>query len=251
MTELSISRVARLTGVTSRTLRHYDSIGLLSPSRTAADGRRYYDAAALVRLQHILVLRELGLPLEQIRDAVDTGSPEETARLLTRHREAMLAERDRLTVLARTIARTIDSLEKGLPMSTDDMFDGFATTPYEAEARERWGDEAVDAASARVAALGREGQEGMMREATAIGHALAALAAAGEEPGSEKVQELIERHYAWVCLSWTPDAEGYAGLADMYLADPRFRAYYDDFGPGSADLLAEGMKEYAITRLLG
>jgi DNA-binding transcriptional MerR regulator len=130
----STAQVARMSGVTSRTLRHYDQIGLLSPASIGGSGYRYYGQEELLRLQQILVLRELGLGLADIGGILRAQT--ETITALRAHRARLLAERRRLGTLARTVARTITAL-----------FEGFDHSRYEAEVRQRWGDEAVDGAA--------------------------------------------------------------------------------------------------------
>ncbi|WP_062522600.1 MerR family transcriptional regulator [Demequina silvatica] len=243
--DLDISAVARLTGVTSRTLRHYDAIGLLSPAWTGHDGRRHYGDAELLRLQHILVLRELEVPLETVASIVDTDDPALTAALMRDHHIALLTRRDRFAALAETVERTVTRLEKGLPMSTDDMFEGFDHSRYEPEARERWGDLAVEGSNAAWKWLGAEGQRAHLAEHEAIAGALARLAAEDADPSGEEVQALVARHHAWVSLFWTPGRDAYPGLGRMYVDDPRFRATYDKHGDGTAELLRDGIEVFA------
>ncbi|SEJ25389.1 MerR family transcriptional regulator [Demequina mangrovi] len=243
--DLDISAVARITGVTSRTLRHYDAIGLLAPAATGHDGRRRYGEAELVRLQHILVLRELEVPLDTVASIVDTDDPALTAALMRDHHSALLARRDRFDALAETVERTIIRLEKGLPMTADDMFEGFDHERYEPEARERWGDDAVEGSNAAWATLGQDGQRAHLAEHGEIAAGIARLAAADVDAGDAEVQALVARHHAWVSLFWTPDRDAYVGLGRMYADDPRFRATYEKFGDGTAELLRDAIAVYA------
>jgi len=161
---LSIAQVARMSGVTARTLRHYDQIGLLVPAFTGSSGRRHYEPDQLNRLQRILLLRELGLGLQPIAQALaaeanDPNDPNDpngdgaaaaTGRqvaALRRHLAWLHRERDRCTRLIGTVSATIDTLERGEQMSPESMFAGFEHNPYEAEARERWGDDVVEASA--------------------------------------------------------------------------------------------------------
>src|SRR6187431_2867684 len=158
MSSISIAHAAKKTGVTSRTLRHYDAIGLLSPADTARDGRRYYGEAELLRLQHILVLRELGVDLATTARVLD-AAPDDAVGILKDHLAALTKERDRFARLAATVSRTIDHIEKGTAMTTDEIFEGFAHKRYEPEARERWGDTAVESSNANWERLGDEGKK--------------------------------------------------------------------------------------------
>jgi DNA-binding transcriptional MerR regulator len=248
-TDYDISDVARVTGVTSRTLRHYDAIGLLPPAWTGGDGRRHYGPAELLRIHHILVLRELGTPLETIAAIVDTNDPALTAELLREHLAGLRAERDRYATLAATVERTIDGLEKGYTITAHDMFEGFEHEQYEPEARERWGDESIDRSNAAWRSLTPDAQRTHLAEHDAIATGLAALAAADADPGSDAVQGLVARHHAWVSLFWVPDADAYRGLGAMYVEDHRFRATYDKHGDGTAELLTRGIQVFAARRL--
>jgi len=242
---LDIARAARLSGVSSRTLRHYDSIGLLTPAWTGHDGRRHYEREQLLRLQHILVLRELGASLDRIREIVDADDPAITVAHLRDHLAGLTAERDRYARLAATVANTIESIEKGSPMTTDEIFDGFDHTQHEPEARERWGDDAVDTSNERWASLGKDGQQRHLDTHREIVEALGAAIRVGFAPDSDEVQEIVAKHYAWVSLFWTPTAETYRGLTQMYVDDERFRRNYDEVAPGAAALLRDAADTYA------
>ncbi len=248
--DLDIAEVARRAGVTSRTLRHYDAIGLLTPAWTTDDGRRHYSENELRRLQHILLLRELGTPLETISRIVDTQDPSHAAALLRDHLAALEAERDRYATLAATVRRTIASLEEGTPMTADDLFEGFDHTEYEPEARERWGDEAVGRSNAAWKALGAAGQKAHQAEHDAIAKGVAAIAATdAPSPTDPELQSLVARHHAWISVFWVPDREAYTGLGAMYVEDDRFRATYDKYGDGTAELLRDAIAVWAEENL--
>ncbi len=244
---MDISELSRLAGVTSRTLRHYDAIGLLPPSRTSPDGRRHYGDAELLRLQHVLVLRALDVPLDTVASIVDTDDAALVAALMRDHHAGLLAQRDRFAALAETVERTITRIERGLPMTADDMFEGFDNDRYEPEARERWGDEAVGVSNVAWAGLGREGRRAHLAEHEAIATAIAGLSAADADAGDREVQALVARHHAWVSRFWTPGRDAYTGLGAMYVDDARFRATYDKFGDGTAELLRDAIAIFAET----
>ena len=248
MTSIDTAQAAKKAGVTSRTLRHYDAIGLLTPADTAPDGRRYYGDAELLRLQHILVLRELGVDLTTTARIL-AAEPGNAVGLLRSHLAALTAERDRYARLAATVTRTIDSLEKGTPMTTDDMFEGFQHARYEPEARERWGDTAVDRSNANWERLGEDGKKRHMRIDQEIVEALGAAARIHLAPESPEVQDVVARHYAWLTQIWTPNAEAYVSLTQMYVDDERFRVHYDEVTPGAAALLRDAAAIYAAKEL--
>lgn len=246
------AEVVRLSGVTSRTLRHYDAIGLLRPAGTAPGGQREYGRAELLRLQQVLVLRELGVGLVAIGEILDAGGrlpgadPQRVqADRLREHHAALLAERDRLDRLARTVAATIESLEGGTDMPADEMYEGFDHRRYEAEARERWGDAAVDRSTRAWEDLSADEREAHRREGEAVSAGLAALLAAGTPVGDPAVRDLVARQHAWVALFWTPDAEAYRNLAAMYVDDPRFAATYDAVAAGLAVYLRDAVEAHA------
>ncbi|MBM7770515.1 DNA-binding transcriptional MerR regulator [Actinokineospora baliensis] len=241
----STAQVARMSKVTSRTLRHYDEIGLLPPAWVGDNGYRYYEQEQLLRLQQILVLRELGLGLEAIGEIVRDGGDRVAA--LRMHHRWLLAERDRFDRLARTVSRTITDVEEGTTMTkTDHWFDGFDAATQEQlrqEARERWGPEVVDASAEST------WQQGHGKEWTAMLTTLVAHLDADRTPQDPAVQATIDGHYRWIQAFWQPNRQSYAGLADVYADDPRFRANFDKTDPRLADYLRAAMKEYAQTEL--
>lgn len=243
----SISELAKLSKVSSRTLRHYDALGLLRPAYTGHNGYRFYEQEQLRRLQRILLLRELGLGLDTVAEVLDGQVDERKA--LEVHHEWLLAERERLTCMAATVTRTMTALELGETMTAEDMFSGFEHNPYEEEARERWGDQAVDASNAKLESLSKDQQQAMMDEAQRINATLADCMPRNLPADDEAVQDAVAAHYRWVSLRWKPDAQSYVGLGQMYVGDPRFTKFYDKVKPGLAAYLLEGIKIYAARNL--
>lgn len=242
---VDISQLARLSGVSSRTLRHYHAIGLLNPARTSSDGRRHYRRREVLRLQHIRILRELGVDLGSIGQIINAEDPALTTALLRDHLQALIEERDRYGRLSATVAQTIELVERGKPMTHEELFQGFSHKQYEPEARERWSDEQVDKSNAKWESLGKDGQQRHLDTHREIVEALGAAIRVGFAPDSEEVQQIVETHYRWVSLFWTPDAEMYRGLTQMYVEDERFRRNYDEVAPGAAALLRDAADIYA------
>jgi DNA-binding transcriptional MerR regulator len=249
----SIAQVARMSNVTSRTLRHYDEIGLLPPAWVGTNGYRYYEQDQLLRLQQILVMRELGLGLDAIKEIVTENR--DRVEVLKMHRGWLLAERDRYERLVRTVSRTIEELEGGENVnakSMDHWFEGFDTAKQEElqeEARQRWGAEHVDAANAKV---GGKSQEWWQREGRTWADQLTTLVAlidAGHQPGDPEVMDVLDGHHRWISGMWTPDRESYTGLGELYAGDPRFRANFDRTDPRLAEFLRDAMAAYAQARL--
>ena len=232
-----------MSDVTSRTLRHYDAVGLLPAVRTTGSGPRRYDRTALVRLQRILLLRELGLGLKPIAEALEQET--DPVRVLREHRDRLAGERDRLARLVRTVDATIESMEGGNEMTAEQMFDGFEHNPYEAEARERWGDEAVDASYERIRNFTPAQAELAENGFTRVHSGLAELLAEGVPVTDPRVQELVRLHHEVISLFWTPTAEAYRNLGRMYLDDERFQRTIG--GEDVTRYMAEAMEIYADT----
>lgn len=250
----SIAQVAKMSKVTSRTLRHYDEIGLLPPAWVGGNGYRYYEREQLLTLQRILIMRELGLGLDAIAEIVNDGrDPVEALRM---HRSWLVAERDRFDRLAATVARTIEELEGGdtnmTTKSASHWFEGFDAAKQaelQQEARQRWGAETVDAANERVQDKSAQWWEQEGGTWLAILEELVTLIDAGKAPDDEQVLDVIDRHYRWITQFWTPNRESYAGLGELYTDDPRFRANYDKTDPRLAEFMRDAMAAYANARL--
>lgn len=244
--ETPIQEVARHAGVTSRTLRHYDEVGLLHPSSTASGGRRYYDEAALRRLQRILLLRDLGLGIPAISDVLAGTVDDITA--LERHIELLRAEQQRIAERIAALTATIAAHEKGTTIMAEQMFEGFDHAQYEEEVRERWGDEAWRSGDEWWSRLSEQDRRGFMREHADIQDAYDAAIAAGSAAEDPQVQAIAARHVAWISAGWqgrTPGGEAIRGLADMYVADPRFAKNYTRAYAHGAEFVRDALHAYA------
>jgi DNA-binding transcriptional MerR regulator len=254
----SIVEVARMSGVTSRALRHYDQIGLLPPAGFLSNGYRYYEQQDPLRLQQILVLRALGLGLSEIGEILRQERDQVVA--LRSHHERLIHERDRLSIVARTVERTIAELESAqfedcegrMAMSQinrpENLFEGFDPTAYDDEARERW-PEQWEQSRRFTETLSAADTERMQREMTAAMVRMAEAMAAGTDVADPVVQAQVEEAYRGVCRFWTPSAEAFKNLGQMYVDDPRFTATYDKVAPGLAAYYRDAMAVYADTRL--
>lgn len=225
----TVGEVSQRTGVTIRTLHHYDALGLLVPERTAADVR-VYDDEDLERLAGILTWRALGVPLDRIGDLLDGG--DEVTELSERRRavRAHLARLERLLV-------DLDERLKGHDMDPDTIkavFDGFDPDSHAAEAEERWGDsDAWTDAQRRTGSYGVEQWQTIKAEGDGIGDRFGLLVDAGVDPASTEAMDLAEEHRAHISR-WFYDCtpEIHAGLAEMYATDARFTEYWEAFGEG-------------------
>jgi DNA-binding transcriptional MerR regulator len=259
--EWSIQQVARVAGTTSRTLRHYDDIGVLAPTRIGHNGYRYYDERALVRLQRILLLRDLGLGLPQIGDALSSpeASVESEARALEAHLSSLRDEQNRLARKIAAVQTTIDTLRGGEQLMAEKMFDGFDHTEYKDEVEQRWGRKAYADSDAWWRSKSPEEQQSWKNDVAALSRAWADAAERGIAPDSDEAQALAKRHVDWLtAVPGTPAAlpdgnvKGYVmGLADMYVADPRFGANYATASGGSAgaEFVRDALHVYAEAHL--
>ena len=241
--DYSIQELAALTGVTSRTLRWYDRIGLLKACRLD-NGYRCYGSAEVDRLQQILFYRELGVELEQIRRILDDPAFDPST-ALRQHLEALLRQQERVRGLIHTVERTLQSLERKCPMSDKEKFEAFKRQAveenearYGAEIRRKYGDEAVDASNARMMHMTPE-QYQLWKELDAmILERLDRAVSGGADPEGEEGREIALLHKRWLSVCGAAYSPAYhRGLAELYTADERFTAYYDKNRPGCADFL--------------
>ena len=248
--EWSIQQIARAAGTTSRTLRHYDDIGLLPPSRIGANGYRYYDQERLVRLQRILLLRDLGLGLPTIGEVLD-GQTDTTAALRT-HLDLLTIERERVQRQIESVRTTLRKTEGGERLMAEEMFDGFDHTRYEDEVIERWGREAYEKGDAWWRSLSDADKKRFGQMQIDIGADFGKAMKAGLAPDSAEVQAIARRQYDWITVGWQgrkPSAEAFTGLGEMYVTDPRFTKTYDAHGSGTAAFVRDAMKVYADREL--
>jgi DNA-binding transcriptional MerR regulator len=250
----SIQDIARIAGTTSRTLRHYDDIGLLKPSRTGHNGYRYYNQDALVQLQRILLLRGLGLGLPVISQVLEDQA--DAAKALAGHLEWLKQEQDRLARQIASVRQTIDAVKGGSEIMAEDMFDGFDHTQYKDEVEERWGKDAYAKGDSWWRGMSAEEKSAWKQRSQQLGADWIAAATAGIAPDSAEAQEVAKRHVEWLtAIPGTPasdrsggDIKAYVtGLGEMYVADPRFGANYG--GQEGAAFVRDALKIYAEQNL--
>ena len=243
-----VKDVARLTGVSVRTLHHYDAIGLLVPSGRTAAGYRLYTDADLLRLQQILIGRELGLPLEEIRQSLDDPRFDRKAALLDQrqrlHERARQAE-----AMIRAIDAALAALKGGATTgerTMADLFEGFDPSRYEEEARQRWGGTAFDESEKRVKRYTPDDWKAIKAEQGAVYEAAVAAMKAGKAPSSAEVMDIAERHRLSIDRWFYPCSRNmHEGLASMYESDDRFRQSIDKYGEGLTTFLAEAIRANA------
>jgi MerR family transcriptional regulator, thiopeptide resistance regulator len=240
----TVGDLARLTGVTVRALHHYDEIGLVKPSQRSAAGYRLYGARDVLRLQQVLVLRELGVPLDEIAAAIDGAA--DRAALLRSHRAALVEKRGRIDAMVAAVDAALRVLEEGNEMKPEDfkqLFDGFDPGEYEEEARERWGNtEAYKETMRRTKQYGRAEWEAIKRESDEINVRLRDLMLQGAAPSDPAVQAAVDDHRLHIGRWYYPcSKEAHRGLGEMYVADPRFTENLDKVAPGFARFLRDAI----------
>ena len=251
----SIQQVARHSGVTARTLRYYDEIGLLRPARIGANGYRYYEQEQLLRLQQILLLRELDMDLTAIAAVVDGVRDQVEA--LRAHQQRLVAEGERLNRLAQTVAATIAHLEEGTDMQPEDMFEGFRFTretiaELEALALQRSGgaEQPHFDELKRHTAGWSDGQfRQVERDGADIELRLLQLMRAGVAADDPAVFAVLDDDVANQARLMPLDGEGYAKLGEAFAAAPELRAHLDARDPRLAEYMRDGMVAYAAARM--
>ncbi|MFK8843781.1 MerR family transcriptional regulator [Streptomyces sp. Ac-502] len=251
-----IAEVARMSGVTARALRHYDEIGLLPPAWVGANGHRYYEERQLLRLQQVLVLRELGLGLPDIGRILAAQVDELQA--LRGHHRRLLAERDRLTALAGSVARTITELEQsrkdgkdGTDMMSisrpENLFEGIRSAQCMKVLRGF--PELVGDVERHASALSEAESEADERERTAQMVRLAELLATGLPADADAVQVEIDAQYRTLARIRAASAEEYRAIGRTCVENEHWHAVYEAITPGLAAYQRAAIDAYAATRL--
>ncbi|MDF2520169.1 MAG: transcriptional regulator, MerR family protein [Clostridia bacterium] len=248
--EYTVQKLGSLAGISTRTLRYYDEIGILKPARINSSGYRLYGQAEVDRLQQILFYRELGVSLELIKEIV-TAPSFDGALALREHRERLLEKREQLDRLIANVEKTIAVTEGRIKMSDKEKFEGFKKNlieenekKYGKEIREKYGEETVEKSNAKMMNMTQEEYDRATGLANEITKTLAEAFATGN-PAGELAQKAADLHKQWLCLYWAQySKEAHAGLAQMYVDDPRFTAYYDKEQPGTAEFLRDAILIY-------
>ncbi|MET9360160.1 MerR family transcriptional regulator [Streptomyces sp. NPDC006632] len=245
--EWSIQEIAKKAGTTSRTLRHYGELGLLAPSRIGSNGYRYYGQDALVRLQRILLLRELGLSLPVIGEVLE-GERDPAAALRT-HLRLLEQERERIARQIASVRTTLHKTEEGEELMAEEVFDGFDHTRYEEEVSRRWGRAAYEKSDRWWRSLTDEQRHGFRREHDDIARDWGRACADGAAVDGEAAQDIARRHVAWLSTTTDIGRSYVTGLGRMYVDDPRFAATYDRHGEGTAVFVRDALAVYAERHL--
>jgi DNA-binding transcriptional MerR regulator len=251
----TVGTVARLAGVTVRTLHHYDEIGLLTPSGRSDAGYRRYADPDLERLQRILFFRELGFGLDEIKKVMNDGGADASAHLRRQH--AMLRERiRRLERMATAVEKALEARTMGVSLTPEErleVFGDFDPDTHAAEAEEHWGEaDAFRESQRRTARYTKADWQRMKEESAAPITALATAMHAGTPADSVAAMDAAEAHRQHISR-WFYECtyEIHVGLGKMYVADPRFRATYEKVAPGLAEYLRDAIVANAARHATG
>ena len=248
--EYTVQKLGRMAGVSTRTLRYYDEIGILKPARINSSGYRIYGQQEVDRLQQILFYRELGVSLENIRNIV-TAPDFDGAGALREHREKLLEKREQLDLLIANVEKTIALTEGSIKMTDKEKFEGFKQKlidenekKYGEEIREKYGKAAVESSNNKLKNMTQDEYAAVTKLEEELRKTLAEAFKTGD-PAGELAQKAAELHKQWLTFYWDSySKEAHAGLAQMYVDDERFRAYYDKEQPGTAELLRDAILIY-------
>jgi DNA-binding transcriptional MerR regulator len=246
--EYTISQLAKMAGVTTRTLRYYDQCGLLRPKTVASNGYRMYGQAEIDRLQQIMFFRELGVELSEIeRVLADENFNELTA--LQNHLITLKEKRDRLDVLINNVQKSISVMKGAASMSNEEKFEGFKEKliseneqKYGEEIRKKYGNDIIDNTNTKLKNMSKE-QYSKLETLTEEFHNTLKQACAQGDPGSKLAQRACELHKQWLCFYWQNySKEAHIGVTQLYVDDPRFTTYYDNLMPGCASFLRDAVR---------
>ena len=249
--EYTVQKLGKLAGISARTLRYYDEIGLLKPARVNSSGYRIYGKQEVSRLQQILFYRELGVPLEAVRDILASPSFD-GAVALREHRAQLLSKREQLDTLIANVEKTIAETEGRILMTDQEKFEGFKQrlideneAKYGEEIREKYGTEQVERSNNAFKSMTKVQYDAFEALGSELMQKLKAAFATGDAGGT-LAQEAADLHRQWLTTAWGGgySKEAHAGIVRMYVEDERFTAYYDQEQPGLAKFLRDAVLLY-------
>jgi len=248
--EYSINKLAKLSGITTRTLRYYDEIGLLTPNRTSSNGYRVYGQYEVNLLQQILFYREMDMPLDEIKRFVLSKDFDGKAALES-HLSSLLGKKEKLSLLIANVEKTILYLKGEIVMNDKEKFEGFKQTQldkneqqYGEEICNLYGNEVVSKSNKKFKEMTQEQYADVERISLELNELLKIAFEQGD-PSSENAQKMCGLHKKWICCFWENySKEAHIGLAQMYVADPRFTEYYNKIAIGCAEFLRDAIQIY-------
>lgn len=249
--EYSIQELSRMAGISTRTLRYYDETGLLKPARVTQAGYRYYGTPEVDRLQQILYYRERGFQLHTIQKILQDRDFDKL-RAMEDHLLALKQRQEETAALIRTVEQTIRHMKGECQMADREKFKALKKSlvqgneiKFGAEARAKYGDAQVDAASKNMMGLSEEDFARWQALEQQILQELEAAVQAGQSADSEKGREIAQLHRDWLRFTlpgYTPAQ--HKGIAALYVADERFTQYYDRRIPGCAQWLSDAVQHW-------
>lgn len=248
--EYTVQGLSKLSGVSKRAIRYYDEIGILKPARINSSGYRIYGKNEVDRLQQILFYRELGVNLENIKNIM-LSTDFDTVKALKEHHEKLLEKRRKLDLIISNVEKTIAFREGRIKMTDSEKFEGFKEgliedneKKYGREIREKYGDDTVERSNKKLKNMTKKQYEEAVKLESDIMDVLEA-AFETKDPAGELAQKAADMHKRWLCFFWDSySKEAHAGLAQMYVEDERFTAYYDKKRPGMAKFLRDAILVY-------
>jgi MerR family transcriptional regulator, thiopeptide resistance regulator len=250
--DYTVGRAAEIAGVTVRTLHHYDEIGLLSPGGRSNAGHRRYDDADLERLQQILLYRELGFTLEEIATILD--DPDVEARTHLRRQHALLRDRiARLQEMAAAVEYMLEAQKVGMNLTPEEKFEVFGDfdpDAYTEEVEQRWAEtDAYKESARRTSRYSKDDWARIQQETDDLLQRWIAAYDAGTPAESQAAMDLAEEHRQQITKHFYEcSVEIHTGLAEMYIADPRFTKYYDERRTGLAQYVHDSIMANAVER---
>ena len=246
--EYTINQLAKLAGVSTRTLRYYDQCGLLPPKAVRTNGYRIYGETEVNRLQQILYYRELGVELSEIGRILSEKDFDGLSSLQN-HLAALREKRARLDLLIGNVQKSISAMKGETTMTDEEKFEGFKEKlisdnerNYGEEIRGKYGDETVDRSNAKLKNMTKEQYAELEALTQELSSTLKAAFEQGD-PGSDLAQKACALHKRWLCFYWDHySKEAHRGVAQMYVDDPRFTAYFDKIAPGCAVFLRDAVR---------
>ncbi|MCL2637949.1 MAG: MerR family transcriptional regulator [Oscillospiraceae bacterium] len=248
--EYTINNLSKMSGVSTRMLRHYDKINLLKPSRVAESRYRFYGQEQVDILQQILFYRELDFSLEEIK-ALLSASDFDRGNAFISHLFMLQNKRERLDTLILNVTKSITAMKGEISMSNQEKFEGFKQSlideneqQYGEEIRAKYGDTAIDESNANLKGLTQEQYDESERLRTLFEQAIIAALEIGD-PAGELAQNACDLHRRWLMVFYPAYSKEYhMGLAEMYIADERFKAHYEKLAVGCTEFLHKAISVY-------
>lgn len=241
----TVQQLARLSGVSVRTLHYYDEVGLLQPGRAANNGYRQYSESDLVKLQQILFFRELDFPLKDIQRMMHSPNFD-IVRALRDQKKMLQLKRTKINALIKTIDTTINNMQNNKPFDGEEMYDAFKdddVKQYQDEVKQRWGHtDAYKQSMERVSRMTKAEMEKLKEDGRKHTQAIADSMDKGFD--HPDVQALIAKSHEGINFFYECGLDMFRNLGEMYVNDPRFTAYYEKFRPGMAVFMRDAIAYY-------